>query len=124
MISNVCGLDYQEFEVHDRGQSLLPRPVCIHRDWTGNWKIRQRQKETKGCRDYLFRTTANWNKLDKEESQWVREDGQLLARAGWDDGTPNMCFESGLETQTLDLMVTCWVAKLWSETVALKRRDS
>lgn len=115
-------LDYQEFELRGRHQNPLPGTLRMHRDWTGSWKVRHNRASSKG-QDYLFRTTADWNKLnDEEESSWISEDSKLLARTGWDDDTPNMCFEMGLERQMVDLMVTCWVAKLWSETVTLKRR--
>jgi ankyrin repeat protein len=115
--------DYQEFEIQGRHQNPLPGTIRMHRDWTGSWKIRHNHANAKD-QDYLFRTTADWNKLnDKEESSWINEDSELLARTGWDDATPNICFEKGLKRQMVDLMVTCWVAKLWSETVTLQRNN-
>jgi hypothetical protein len=39
-----------------------------------------------------------------------------FARSGWDDATPNICFEPALERGLLDLLVACWLAKLWAET--------
>lgn len=115
-------LDYQEFELRGRHQNPLPGTIRMHRDWTGSWKVRHHHVDAKG-QDYFFRTTAGWNTLDDEkEASWISEDSKLLARTGWDDDTPNMCFEMGLDRQTVDLMVTCWVTKLWSETVTLKRR--
>lgn len=116
-------LDYQDFELRGRHQNPLPGTIRMHRDWTGSWKVRHDHVEAKG-QDYLFRTTADWNTLnDEKEASWITEDSKLLARTGWDDDTPNICFETGLDRQTVDLMVTCWVTKLWSETVTLKRRS-
>lgn len=116
-------LDYQDFELRGRHQNSLPGTFCMHRDWTGSWKVRHNHPEAKD-QDYLFRTTADWNTLnDEKEASWITEDSKLLARTGWDDDTPNICFETGLDRQTMDLMVACWVTKLWSETITLKKRN-
>lgn len=115
--------DYQDFELRGRHQNPLPGTIRVHRDWTGSWKVRHNHVNAKG-QDYLFRTTADWNTLNDEgEASWITEESKLLARTGWDDDTPNICFETGLDSQMMDLMVTCWITKLWSETVTLKRHN-
>lgn len=115
--------DYQDFELRGRDQNSLPGTIRMHRDWTGSWKVRHNHADAKG-QDYLFRTTADWNTLnDEKEASWITEDSKLLAKTGWDDDMPNICFETGLDRQMMDLMVTCWVTKLWSETVTLKGRN-
>lgn len=116
-------LDYQDFASRGRHQHVLPGTIRMHRDWTGSWKVRHNHFDAKG-QDYLFCTMADWDTLNDEgEASWITEDSKLLARTGWDYDTPNICFETGLDPQMLDLVVTCWVAKLWSETVTLKRRN-
>ncbi len=49
------------------------------------------------------------------------EDGTLQARSGCDDATPWICFELGIERQMQDLIVACWVVKLWSGKTALQK---
>ena len=89
----------------------------MHRDWTGGWKIRHDNEE---ARTALFRTTPDWSKHKDEDRRWTTENGILLARSGWEDATPNKCFEVGAENRMQDVIVTCWIAKLWSETAALQ----
>lgn len=114
--------DYQEFELYGKQQNALPGTIRMHRDWTGGWKIRH---NTEGnSKPYLLRTTPEWSKNKEEDSRWMIEDGVLQARSGWDDGTPWICFELGLGRQMQDVIVTCWITKLWSETAAGQRRES
>ena len=113
--------DYQEFELRGRHQDPLPGTIRMHRDWTGGWKIRHDNEEEKMP---LFRTTPDWSKRKDEDCRWTSEAGMLLARSGWEDATPNLCFEVGAERRMQDVIVTCWIAKLWSETVALQRHQS
>ena len=112
--------DYQRMELRGREQESLAGRVTMHRDWTGGWKVRQ---EHDGGSDYLFRTTPDWSKVKHEGCRWMTEDGQLLARTGLEGVTLTLCFELGLGTQMQDILVSCWTAKQWSETVA-SRRDS
>lgn len=51
------------------------------------------------------------------------EDGILQARSGWNDATPWICIELSTNRQMQDLIVTCWIVKMWSETAAFQRRD-
>jgi ankyrin repeat protein len=111
--------DYQTFEIGPRTQSNLVGSVSMHRDWTGGWKIHHNHD---GIRDYLFRTTPDWSKVKEESCRWSTEDGTLLARTGVQGVTPVFTFEHGSDRQMQDILVTCWIAKLWSETVALQRR--
>ena len=112
--------DYQRMELRGREQQSLAGRVTMHRDWTGGWKVRQ---EYDRGSDYLFRTTPDWSKVKHEGCRWMTENGQLLARTGLEGVTPTLCFELGLETQMQDVIVSCWAAKQWSETVG-SRRDS
>lgn len=112
--------DYQEFELRGRHQDHLPGMILMHRDWTGGWKIRHDHEDAKKP---LFRTTPDWSQQKDEDSRWTTETGMLLARSGWDDATPNLCFEVGAERSLQDVIVTCWIAKLWSETAASQRRE-
>lgn len=113
-------LDYQRLELRGRDQTALEGRVTMHRDWTGGWKVRQ---EHASKSEYLFRTTPDWSKAKEEGCRWMTEDGNLLARTGVEGVTPTLCFELGLANEMQDILVSCWAAKLWSETVA-SRRDS
>lgn len=112
--------DYQEFEFRGRHQDHLPGTIRMHRDWTGGWKIRHDHEKATSS---LFRTTPDWSKDREEDCRWTSESGMLLARSGWEDATPNLCFEIGIEKMLQDVVVVCWIAKLWSETVALQRHE-
>lgn len=113
-------LDYQTLEIRPKNQSPLSGAIQMHRDWTGGWKIYHHHQ---GARDYLFRTTPDWSKMKEDGCHWMTEDGTLLARSGLEGVTPVFTSEHGSERQMQDILVTCWVAKLWSETVALQRLD-
>ncbi|KAL9020272.1 MAG: hypothetical protein Q9185_002452 [Variospora sp. 1 TL-2023] len=111
--------DYQEFELSGRGQDPFPGTLTMHKDWTGGWKVRQDiEGRSKG---YLLRTTPEWSRNKEEDSRWMIENGTLQARSGWDDATPWISMETMIDRQMLDLIVTCWVVKLWSETAAFQR---
>lgn len=115
------GQVYQEFRIRPRDQSLLTGPLRMHKDWTGSWKI---QHEDEDSQSYLFRTTPEWSTMSEQECRWITDEGKVLARTGWDDATPNLCFEPGLDRQTIDLVVSCWTVKLWVETAALLRQGT
>lgn len=113
--------DYQEFELSGRQQDPFTGTMVMHKDWTGGWKVRH---NTEGnLKPYLLRTTPEWSKNKDEDSRWMLEDGVLQARSGWDDATPWVCIELSINRQMQDLIVTCWIVKLWSETAALRRHD-
>ncbi|KAK0727687.1 hypothetical protein B0T26DRAFT_799627 [Lasiosphaeria miniovina] len=85
----------------------------MHKDWTGNWKVRLNFPATPiSSNELLFRTTADWaaaaqSDVDSQpDCHWMTEAGRLLARSGWDDGTLNMCIEPALKRGVLDLLVT------------------
>lgn len=113
--------DYQEFELSGRQQDPFTSTMTMHKDWTGGWKIRHNIEGN--SKPYLIRTTPEWSKNKEEDSRWMLEDGALQARSGWDDATPWICIELGIGHQMQDLIVTCWIVKLWSETAALQRHD-
>jgi len=51
----------------------------------------------------------------------MTEDGPLLARTSVEGITPVLIFEHGLEREMQDILVTCWAAKLWAETLAVQK---
>lgn len=90
----------------------------MYRDRAGDWNTRHDHGQT----SILFlRTIADRSKANPRDLRWTSGSGMLLARSGWEDGTPNLCLEVGVERTMQDVIVTCWIAKLWSETVALQR---
>ena len=109
------GPDYQEVELLSGTQSLLEEPLSVHNDWTGSWKVRRNDGQEGAS--YIFRTTPDLSNAATAEGdcRWVTERGSVLARSGWDDATPNVCFEPGQERRIIDAVVACWVAKLWAE---------
>jgi hypothetical protein len=107
-------LDYHEFELRPKGPDLFPGIIKMHREWTGGWKVHHIHE---AGTTYLFRTTPDWSRTKEEECRWLTDEGQLLARTGWEDKTPNMRFEQGIESEMQDVLVSCWAAKLWSENV-------
>ncbi|KAL8876945.1 MAG: hypothetical protein Q9198_004945 [Flavoplaca austrocitrina] len=113
--------DYQEFELSGRQQNPFAGTLTMHKDWSGGWKVRHNIQGNP--KPFLLRTTPEWSKNREEDSRWMLEDGVLQARSGWDDATPWLCIELGVDRQMQDLIVTCWIVKLWSETVALQRHD-
>lgn len=113
--------DYQEFELSGRQQDSFAGHMTMHKDWTGGWRVRHNIEGN--SKPYLLRTTPEWSKNREEDSRWMLEDGILQARSGWDDATPWICIELNIDRQMQDLIVTCWIVKLWSETAALQRRD-
>lgn len=113
--------DYQEFELQGRHQNIRHRSLRMFKDWTGSWKIHT--KESGDGKHFLFRITADWSPMSEEECRWITEDGKLFARSGWDDDTPNLCLETGLSRQMTDLIVSCWIGKLWAENAARAQHE-
>ncbi|KAL8952932.1 MAG: hypothetical protein Q9222_001191 [Ikaeria aurantiellina] len=110
-----------EFQLSGRHQNPLASTMTMHKHWTGGWKVRH---DSEGhAKAYLLRTTPEWSSSKDEDSRWMLENGLLQARSGWDDATPWISIEMGVERQMQDLIVTCWITKLWSETAALQRQD-
>ncbi|KAI9760770.1 MAG: hypothetical protein M1840_002216 [Geoglossum simile] len=139
--------DYQEFKLKGGKQARLAENIRMHRDWTGSWKtVRYSRQDDTGNKtiipsttaSYLFRTTPDWssrtttttqdnrnpNNATSDELRWITEEKKLLARSSWEDETPNLCFEAGVEGWMVDLVVACWVTGLWSETVVAGKRES
>ena len=111
-------VDYQRLQLRGGTQSSFSGVIDMHRDWTGGWKVRHNHD---GESEYLFRTTPDWSRMKEEGCRWMTEDGKLLARTGVEDVTPTLCFEHGLQKGMQDVLVSCWVGKLWSEMVAIPR---
>lgn len=110
--------DYQELELRARSHTALYDVVKMQRVWTGNWKA---HREGEGTLELLFRTTPDWSKGEDDGNQWITDDGTLLAKSGDCSGAPILTFECGLERHMQDLLVACWVAKLWSEKVTVRK---
>ncbi|KAL8636119.1 MAG: hypothetical protein Q9228_006451 [Teloschistes exilis] len=114
--------DYKEFKLSGRQQSSFAGTLTMHKDWTGGWKVRRNIEGN--SKPYLLRTTPEWSKNKEEDSRWMLEDSILQARSGWDDATPWLCIEKAVDGQMHDLIVACWIVKLWSETAALQSAQS
>lgn len=114
-------LDYQQLVLYGGRQGAFLGTVKMHKDWTGGWKVRH--NHTDGESECLFRTTPDWSRMKEEGCGWMTEDDTLLARTSMEDVTPVLCFEIGLERKMQDVIWSCWVGKLWSEAVALQRRE-
>ena len=114
-------LDYQELELRESSASPLSGVVKMHRGWTGGWEVHTgTDRDTTAL---LFRTTPEWSTIDDKGFRWVTAGGQLLAKSALHLGAPALTFEPGQDCETQDILVACWVAKLWSETVTLQKRD-
>jgi hypothetical protein len=105
--------DSQEYELQGRHQNPLHGGLRFFKEWTGSWKVQP--KDGGDGKDFLLRATPDWSPMSDEECRWVTEDGGLCARSGWDDETPNLCLEAGLQRQMVDVIVVCWICKLWAE---------
>ena len=113
--------DYQEFELSGRQQDPFAGSFTMHKDWTSGWRVRHHVEGN--MKPYLLRTTPEWSKHKEEDTRWILEDGVVQARSGWDDATPWICIELDIDRQMQDLIVTCWIVKLWSETAVPQRRN-
>ena len=112
--------DYLKFELEGRHQNPLPGTIRMFGDRAGDWCIRHDHEQSSIL---LLRTIANYSIATSKDSRWTTESGTLLACNGWEDMTPYLCFEVGVERAMQDVIVTCWIAKLWSETVDVQRDD-
>lgn len=117
-------LDYQELELRAKTESARYILVKMQRGWTGSWNIHH---EDEGPLSLLFRTTPDWSKAQDEGVRWITDDGQLLAKSGFEarEGTgadsPSITFERGMERHMQDLLVASWIAKLWSENITFAK---
>lgn len=99
----------------------------MQRGWTGSWKIHY---DNDGTSTLLFRATPDWSKARDEGNRWVTDEGKLLAKNGLEAamhgkeaGIPTLTLERGLERHVQDLLVACWIGKVWSEKVILQKRE-
>lgn len=114
--------DYQELELRDCSSSPQSGTVNMERGWTGGWKIHHTDSETKTA-DLLFRTTPEWSVAVEKGCRWVTAGGQLLAKSTLHLEAPTLTLEPGLDRETQDILVACWAAKFWSDTVTLQKRE-
>ena len=89
-----------------------PMVIEVNRDWTGGWKARRIRNDGS---DYLFRTTADWSKAKDVVCRWTTEDGTLLARTDTVALLPVITFEHGPDRLMQEVLICCWIAKLWHE---------
>ena len=109
------GTDGKELELRGISDSSFTGIVRMRRGWSGGWKAHH---DHGGSTDLLFRTTPEWSESSSEDqgSRWTTENGRLLARTG--DGLEcKMRVGHALDPKLLDVLVACWIAKVWSDTL-------
>lgn len=105
--------DAQEFEMAGLHDDSIAENLHMMRDWTGGWKVYQTSSSD---RKALLRSTPDYSKADKEACRWMTRDETPVAPGGWEDQCPFLSFTAeATERPMQDLIVTCWVTKLWSE---------
>lgn len=113
-------LDCPGLKLRANSNSPLEGHLTIRRTWAGNWQVYHEDEQ--GTRSMLLRTTeANWVSphLD-EECRWNDKNGSLLATSTmW-----TITFASGLDKPLVDILVSCWVAKLWSENLTRQEQET
>lgn len=113
-------LDCPGLKLRANADSPLEGDLTIRRTWAGNWQVYH--EDPQGTRSMLFRTVeANWESpnLD-DECSWNDKNGSLLATStAW-----TITFASGLVKPTVDILVSCWVAKLWSENLTRQEQEA
>ena len=105
--------DYHQFKLIGRHQNPLPGTFELSKLPAGDWEIRHDQARSMVP---LFRTMTDWSQTSRQECRWTNDTDTLVARCGCEDDTPVLCFEVGVERTVQDLIVTCWIAKLWFRT--------
>lgn len=114
------GGEYKDFLLTTGAQTALydqamPQPTAYYmwKDWRGNWSV---WLHTENSSRLIFRTAPDCAVQSySQDCHWMTDMGNLLARSGWEDGTPNMCIEPALEVGIVDLLMACGIAKFWSE---------
>jgi len=112
--------DFQELELKPRTH-VASGIVEMSYTFTGGWKV---YRLISGGKELLLRTTMDWTTFKAREYRWVAADGKVVGRSSFAGARPLMSIEVGLERHTQDLLVSCWAALLWSETVAWKKQQS
>ena len=105
--------DYQELEISGNSPTSLPGIVKMRRAWSGSWKAHH---DHAGSKILLLQTTPEWSSSEHQGSRWTDEDGRLLARTGG-DGEFQMRVEQNMKADMMDVLVVCWIAKRWSDTL-------
>jgi hypothetical protein len=111
--------DHLEYSI--RGGLLTPDlpATTVVRSWTGDWKVRQAKD---GERHLVFKTVPDWTLQSAKVAagdriRFVGAHGELLARMNWLSHVPVARIEGEVPLSTQHLLVACWMAMLWSETV-------
>lgn len=111
---------YPELKLRANSNSPLKGDLTIRRTWTGNWQVHQEDEQ--GTRRMLFRTIeSNWSSANLDEPcKWNDEKGVFLATST----ISLMRFERSLDRSLLDVLVSCWVAKHWSESLTRQEQET
>ena len=125
-----CSPDYQDLKIHAGAPGAPYSIIKMQRGWTGSWKIHY---DNDGILGLVFRTTPDWSETRYDGIRWATDDGKLLAKSGIQAAKgglreitkviPTLTFERGLERNMEDLIVACWVAKIWSEMVVNQKLE-
>jgi len=103
------------FELRKSQQATDSDSFSMVREWTGDWNISSVQQDRRSDSP-LLHTSQDWSTSATSDCRWMLKNGLLLARSGWEASSPRLCLTSERTGKTLqDLLVACWVAKLWSE---------
>ncbi|KAL3471355.1 hypothetical protein BJX99DRAFT_263375 [Aspergillus californicus] len=113
-------IDYPELRLRANPDTSLRGDLTLRRAWTGNWQVHR--EDDQGVRRTLFRTIeTNWLSTTLDEAcRWNDENGVLLATST----ISTITFESTLDRSLLDVLVSCWVAKLWSENLTRQQETA
>jgi hypothetical protein len=94
--------------------------TTVAKSWTGDWNVHQ---VIDGEDHLVFKTVPDWALSSAKVAagdctRFVGRHGELLARMNWLSQVPVARIEAGLDLATQHLLVACWLATLWSETVS------
>ena len=113
-------MDYQELELRALSEKASQQDANMTRGWNGNWKVCH---ESDSGSDILFRVTPDWTPNQGQGNRWITDDGKLLAKSGLLLEAPSLTLEQGLDRSLQDLLVACWIAKLWSEHASRRKLE-
>lgn len=114
--------NYQELEVRSSFRSPTQGIIKMNKTWTGSWKV---VHENLNISRLLFQTIPDWSHPHNGGHRWTDSDKVLLARSYKIVGKeytdpPQLSIEPFVDPDTRDVLITCWVAKLWMEHITLQ----
>ncbi|KAI9774241.1 MAG: hypothetical protein M1839_001743 [Geoglossum umbratile] len=118
--------NYSVLEIRGKDLSATPSGTLIMRmssagNWEVAWEITYEEHGPKHEIPLFRATTPDWSRPEDTQGwRWVDKTGKLLARmgGGW---APHLTLEREVDTQTQDIIVACYVAKIWSDMVTIQR---